>query len=439
MKGYKVPVAIGLIILIAAGWLNLTVFTRNSTNSEYEKIMSEANDSYDRGLYQIAASKYDEALQLKNTKETTDLLVKAWAAQYAQDVHSYADYLSALQKAIRIYPKNASYVMTAADLYFKDEKYEKAFTILKNAINIGIDNESVTKKYTEVMYSFILKDRTFSDFRACPDSSFLVSDGLAWGIISNEGYISSDYQYVYLSTPNSDGWMMYVDKDKARLIDKEDVVQGIFDKNLVCAGICAEDKIAVCTGNTYSYYSIRGDKLFGEYQNAGTFVNGQAAVNVNGKWGIVDAKGKYTVEPAYEDILLDSQGKYISQSVILAKTGGQYHLYDAKWKMIKEFACDQADKITADGLFAFSSGGKWGFADTKGNVIIKPVYENARSFSNGLAAVCKNGLWGFIDEKGNLVIPYQFQNADYFSEKGGCMVQASAGVWQLLLLNIRKD
>jgi len=72
-------------------------------------------------------------------------------------------------------------------------------------------------------------------------------------------------------------------------------------------------------------------------------------------------------------------------------------------------------------------------------VIIDPVYEKAKSFSNGLAAVCKDGLWGFIDKEGTIVIACQFLDADYFNEKGGCMVRTSTEAWQLLLRNITEN
>ncbi len=44
-------------------------------------------------------------------------------------------------------------------------------------------------------------------------------------------------------------------------------------------------------------------------------------------------------------------------------------------------------------------------------------FENGLKFSEGLAPICKNGKWGYIDTKGNLVIDYQFDNAFYFTEE----------------------
>lgn len=48
--------------------------------------------------------------------------------------------------------------------------------------------------------------------------------------------------------------------------------------------------------------------------------------------------------------------------------------------------------------------------------LVSPKYEDAESFSDGLAAVKQGGKWGYIDESGKLVIPCQFDKAYPFSE-----------------------
>jgi hypothetical protein len=52
---------------------------------------------------------------------------------------------------------------------------------------------------------------------------------------------------------------------------------------------------------------------------------------------------------------------------------------------------------------------KYGYADGKGNVVIKPQFDKAQSFSEGYAAVSREEnyaqKWGFINMSGTLVIP----------------------------------
>lgn len=47
---------------------------------------------------------------------------------------------------------------------------------------------------------------------------------------------------------------------------------------------------------------------------------------------------------------------------------------------------------------------------------IPPRYEAVRGYAEGLAAVCQGGRWGFADEAGRLVIPCRYAHAFSFSE-----------------------
>ena len=61
-------------------------------------------------------------------------------------------------------------------------------------------------------------------------------------------------------------------------------------------------------------------------------------------------------------------------------------------------------------------GGKWGFIDREGTLVINPQFDDARGFSEGLALVNIGRNWGFIDREGTLVILSQFDDARGFSE-----------------------
>jgi hypothetical protein len=59
---------------------------------------------------------------------------------------------------------------------------------------------------------------------------------------------------------------------------------------------------------------------------------------------------------------------------------------------------------------------KYGFANCRFDVVIRPVYEKARDFSNGFAAVRTNGKWGFINKKGLMVVQPAFEACEDFSD-----------------------
>lgn len=76
-----------------------------------------------------------------------------------------------------------------------------------------------------------------------------------------------------------------------------------------------------------------------------------------------------------------------------------------------------------NGLALFKdSANNYGFIDKKGNVVVKPIYKNAKNFSDGLAAICiydslkHIDKWGYIDVKGKIVIQPKYNNANDFLE-----------------------
>jgi len=57
-----------------------------------------------------------------------------------------------------------------------------------------------------------------------------------------------------------------------------------------------------------------------------------------------------------------------------------------------------------------------GFIDTKGEMVIPPIYEKTESFSEGLAVIQSKGNFGYIDASGTVVLPPIFKTAFSFHE-----------------------
>lgn len=125
---------------------------------------------------------------------------------------------------------------------------------------------------------------------------------------------------------------------------------------------------------------------------------------VNKKWGIMDASGKVLFNPNYDHLSKFSGGcavaKIGSAWFILYPDGKVYQLQQ-QFKGLKEFN---------EGMAAFTGlDGRSGFINTKGEIIIQPIYKNVGHFSNGLAWVRDfSGKVGFIDKKGKLVIQSKY-------------------------------
>jgi len=81
----------------------------------------------------------------------------------------------------------------------------------------------------------------------------------------------------------------------------------------------------------------------------------------------------------------------------------------------------------SEGLLWFEDDEKrqWGLCDTKGTIIISPKYDDVLDFSEGLAAVNlgakfgltpwrQGGKWGFINTRGEVIVPLEFENVHSF-------------------------
>lgn len=70
-----------------------------------------------------------------------------------------------------------------------------------------------------------------------------------------------------------------------------------------------------------------------------------------------------------------------------------------------------------DMLYKYLKNNKYGFVDSKGNIVVEAIYDKVNNFSDGLAAVMKDEKLSFIDLTGNI----QFDiSANYISNFESC-------------------
>ena len=96
-------------------------------------------------------------------------------------------------------------------------------------------------------------------------------------------------------------------------------------------------------------------------------------------------------------------------------------------------------EIYSEGLCAVQEeGGKWGYIDLNGNIVIPFDYLEAKNFVNELAPVKNDeNKWGYIDKNGEIVIPFEYTNAEVFSDGVGRV--ANETEWGELWGYISKD
>lgn len=422
MKKINIVIIAVLVALCAVGWISMAT-TQISESSENKNYIEQADVYFEKGLYQRAIASYEVALKEKPTQELYEKMYLAYDARYTEaQEDTIQGFMSFLEKATAIYPSHEQFVDKLKELYIIESKDEDLYNLLKNAIDNGYNSEENRKLLLQVKYSFKIRNAEYSKINLSIGDYYAAQRTLSWNLTHLEdGYIWST-EYDYVGIPNDKGVAVAVGKD-SRIIDATGMVLGIFENQVSEAGVYSEGLLPACINGSYGFYNDFAELQFGDYEMAGMFQNGLAAVKQNGKWFLVNAKGEIKSDE-YEEIILDYAGRYlINETVLVKKSESVYVICNEDLKEISEISCTDVDIITENGLIAICQNGLWGFANTKGEIVIEPSYENARSFSNGVAAVCKDGLWGFVDVNNNLVIDFQFTDAGYMSENGTCIVR----------------
>ncbi|PJZ67682.1 hypothetical protein CH371_06685 [Leptospira wolffii] len=106
------------------------------------------------------------------------------------------------------------------------------------------------------------------------------------------------------------------------------------------------------------------EKILPTFEAGGFFSEGYAVVKKDGKYGIIDTKGKFIVPTEYE--------------------------------MIRDFS---------DGMAAFSTEGEFGFLNTKGEAVILPQFKKVSDFHNGVAIGELEGTKVLVNKKGEYIGP----------------------------------
>lgn len=422
MKKVNILLAVVFLALCGLGWVT-AVTGLVSHKSQYASLVEEADQWVERGLYQRAISNYQEALQEKSSEELYCKIQTAYELRYQEaPKDTLDDYMDFLQSAVDAYPTSEVLVDRYVEIYMEQEEYTDVYQCLRRAVDGGYDTETVQKLLLQSKYAYTMAHSGFSGVIQCQNSMYVVGRNQKWSLYSLDGGYALEEEYDYVSPCNEDGEFVVTGTD-SRIVNLDGMVLGVFPGTVTWAGLMSDGLIPAQCDGTYSYYNDLGEKQFGDYEMAGTFQNERAAVQTKDGWMLVDAQGE-SQSGLYEEIVLDELGRYLWEDRYIAKENGTYGIYDKKMKLECTLDYQAVDICTQDGIIAVKQDGKWGYVNTKGEMVIQPQFQQARSFSNGLGAVCQDGKWGFINLDGQVVIECQFADVGYMDASGICPVQA---------------
>lgn len=97
-------------------------------------------------------------------------------------------------------------------------------------------------------------------------------------------------------------------------------------------------------------------------------------------------------------------------------TAGKYGYKDSKGNLVIPYKYSVAGDFSEGLAWVWEKGKGYGFIDKSDKLIIPFMYKTVLSFREGLTAAKLDKKWGFIDKKGNTVIPFSYDYVDAFSE-----------------------
>jgi hypothetical protein len=134
--------------------------------------------------------------------------------------------------------------------------------------------------------------------------------------------------------------------------------------------------------------------------------NGLACVQFGDKWGVINSKGEYTINPKYNKILADGDWFIIVED------------YKAGWcdkngKYVINPQFKEALPFGKNDLAPVSEGKNWGYIDRKGVLKSSPQFEMAFPFINNEAAIVSvNDKIGLINKDEKYIVNPQYDGID---------------------------
>jgi hypothetical protein len=172
---------------------------------------------------------------------------------------------------------------------------------------------------------------------------------------------------------------------------------------------------AVRVGALHGYIDRKGRLAIpARYTTADDFTNGYAMACDGRGCGYIDPDGRGVVGYGFMGSAPVSEGVACitlamgmgHQRVELRRLDGS--VIPGEWE-----GCGKL----SEGLVAVRFGGKWGFVDGRGQVVIQRRFDKAGDFVGGLAPVTvAEGRCGYADKTGRLAIPARFRACQRFSD-----------------------
>lgn len=427
MKNYRALVPIVLVFLFVVS-VYMLYDGKASSREEYNTFLTEAREYRKHEIVVDAEECYMNALAIEPS-----LALYVEIGEFYLEAAKYRDAEDWGEEIMKEYPEEAAGYEFLANYYAEDEDYAALFGITEAAQKRGVSSKILDKLEATYGYQFFLNAK-YSEVGVYTGGLCPVKNEKLWGYANTSGVRVIDCKYLkagdyfdqLAAVVDVEGRAFYIDAEgnKKKVMDKV--------KNLKELGMLIGGVFSAYDGKTWSYYNENQEKILKGYDECSIMLNGVAAVKKDNVWALVNKKGKNLTGKTYGNVAMDERKVAVRNDRAFVYHNFAYYMIDTSGKTFGE-KYEDVKPFNDETYAAVEKDGKWGFVDVNGKMVIKPQFNDARSFSNGLAAVKQGGLWGFIDSTEKMVIEPQFNDAKDFTDAGSVFVRIG-DQWRILRL-----
>lgn len=245
-------------------------------------------------------------------------------------------------------------------------------------------------------------------------------DGQFYGYINEKGTWAIEPRFKSAYDFNGYGGAVVQDRQKFGIINTkgEFIVIPIYDN----ISDFKEMRAVFNIGGIMGVMNENGNILTKrKYEFISDYSEGRAIVGIssdNGdyKYGYIDLEGNDIIEPKFI-----SANNFNEGVALVHEKDKPFTLIDENGKVIGTYHYEYVAQY-GDGLMVFSkaSDGPYGYLNSKGEVVIKPIYKEADGFKDKVAVVSEvdnyNGPYGLIDLSGNYIFQPIFSDIKILGE-----------------------
>jgi hypothetical protein len=196
-------------------------------------------------------------------------------------------------------------------------------------------------------------------------------------------------------------------------------------------------------GNKYGFISLRTGELLTpvkydkveKWNDINLFypdkVNKNLApVQLDGKWGCVNQRGKETIPTKYDELHI----KQYNNPRVVAKLNGKWGYVNDNGKEITSFEFDSVNEFDFCGRALVKKDGKSGFINQQGKIVVPLIYDDCETRFQELGpyekkqiaplVVSRNNKYGFVDIDGKEVIELIYDQVLPFEWNDGKLAAA---------------